>query len=182
MKTVLKVLLSVWILYHLAVIVILPNAGSFLARQGTNLLIPYGNTLGLNASWNFFSPDPAHTMYLAYRVRFDDENGNEVKEPLEGFLPPEKDQIVLDSSKRRLLYAMRFLVLDPNRLNLLMGPWLCRQHPGASEIAITHVVEAIPTLDVAVNQIDTPVKDLKKIVETGRNVFDCRATPDEVTF
>lgn len=166
-------------MYHLAVITVLANGGSFLARYWTPYLIPYANTFGLNNTWNFYSPDPAHTMYLEYRVRFDDEQGNEVKEPIEGYLPPEKDQIVVDSSKRRLLYAMRFLMLDPDRLNSLMSPWLCRQYPGASEIAITHQLEAIPSLDSAIVHMDTPVKELKEIVQTGRNVFNCRSTPDE---
>ena len=120
-------------------------------------------------------------MYLTYRVRYEDAAGNELREPEEGYLPPEKDQMVMDSSKRRLLYSMRFLVIDPRRLESLMGPWLCRQHPGASEITMTHVTEAIPPLDVAVAQIDTPVKNLKQVVQTGRNVFNCQATLDEVS-
>jgi hypothetical protein len=179
---VLKALISVWIVFHITVIVVLANGSSFFARRFSDWLLPYGNTLGLNSTWNFFSPDPAHTMYLQYRVRFEDEQGNELKEPIEGYLPPEKDQIVVDSSRRRFLYAMRFLLLEPSRMNTLMGPWLCKQYPGASEIAISHVLEAIPSLDVAITSPDTPVKDLKREVESGRNVFDCRKTPDEVAL
>lgn len=171
-----------WILFHLSVIVILANGSSFLGRHGATFLLPYGNSLGLNASWNFFSPDPAHTMYLQYVVRFEDENGNETREPLEGYLPPEKDQVVVDSSRRRLLYAMRFLILDRNRLETLMGPWLCREHPGASSIAISHVLEALPLLDVARAHPEASVKSLRRVAQSGRQVFDCRATPDEVAL
>ena len=73
-------------------------------------------------------------MYLQYRVRFEDSQGVELKEPIEGFMPPEKNQVVVDSSKRRMLYAMRFLLLDPSRLETLMGPWLCRKYIGANLI------------------------------------------------
>jgi hypothetical protein len=176
----LKVFLSLWIAYHLANIVILANGGSFLGRYWGPYLIPYGNAIGLNSTWNFFSPDPAHTMYLEYRVRFEDEQGNEVKESVEGFLPPEKDQIVIDSSKRRLLYAMRFLLLDQDRLHALMAPWLCRQYPGSSTLSVAHVVQAIPPFDRAITNLDTPVQALKNEVRSEAKSFNCRAAADEV--
>lgn len=179
-KKALKLILSLWIVYHIAVIVILANGSSILGRSYGWLLVPYANALGLNSTWNFFSPDPAHTMYLEYRVRFEDEQGNETREPIEGYLPPEKDQIVVDSSRRRMLYAMRFLMLDQNRLHALMAPWLCRQHPGASEITIAHEMQAIPSFDRAIANLDTPLRDLRQQYRSASQTFNCRAEPDEV--
>ena len=173
MKRIFKILISLWILYHLSVILVLANGSSFVGRNWSQFFLPYGNVLGLNSSWNFFSPDPAHTMYLQYKIRYEDGQGNELKEPFEGFLPPEKNQVVVDSSKRRMLYAMRFLLLDPSRLETLMGPWLCRKYPGASEVSISYILEALPSLDVALTNSETSIADLKKEAQSNSLVYRC---------
>jgi hypothetical protein len=141
--------LSLFILYHVAVIAILANGGSFLGRASQNWMAPYANPLGLNVGWNFFAPDPAHTMFIQYFVRFENEEGVELKEAVEGFFPPEKEQIVIDTSKRRMLYAMRFLITDEKRMKVLLGPFLCRQYPGASTIHVRDILEPIPNLDLS---------------------------------
>ena len=177
-----RFLLSVFIIFHLSVLVILANGSSYFGRSIGPYILPYANTLGLNNTWNFFSPDPAHTMYYKVRVFFEDEHGNEIKEPEEIFFPPEKGQIVVDSSKRRLLYAMRFLTLDSSRLTSLMGPWICRDHPGASRVRMDHLVEEIPNLDLAVTRMDEPLNSL--IIEKNyiSAEVDCRKPADEVAF
>lgn len=166
----------------MAAIFILPNGGSFIGRHMPAFLIEYANIIGANTSWNFFSPNPAQTMYLQYKVRFEDEQGNETKESVEGFLPPEKEKVVIDSSRRRFLYAMRFLLLDPNRLETLFEPWLCREFPGASSISVRSVQENLPTLDHALANLETPVVELKEEVKSASSDFRCGSTPNEVTF
>jgi hypothetical protein len=145
----LKALISIFIIYHLVVIIVLPNGFSYLGRVLHPFIVPYANTLGLNTTWNFFSPDPANTIFFEYSVRFEDEMGNPIKEPIFGVLPKEKDQIITDSSQRRFLYAVRFLMLDKNRLELLFAPWLCRQYEGATRVSIKQVTQQIPNLDMA---------------------------------
>lgn len=167
MKSWIKGLLSLWIVFHLAVILVLPNGSSYLGRLWGNYLTPYANALSLNSTWNFFSPDPVHTMYLHYRVDY------ESKESTEGYLPPEKDQLVVDSSRRRFLYAMRFLLLDSTRFETLLGPYLCRQNPGASKISIRHVLETLPSLDKAVALRDVPISELKQESQSGNLEVDC---------
>lgn len=127
----------------------MPNSGSYLGRQSEKLTTGYANILGLNTTWNFFSPDPAQTMFLKYMVWFDDVDVKNPKDPVEGFIPPEKEKIVLDSSKRRLLYAMRFLILDTHRMKTILAPWLCKQYPGAQLVKMEHILEAIPNLEMA---------------------------------
>ncbi|MCX7977885.1 MAG: hypothetical protein N2578_02655, partial [Bdellovibrionaceae bacterium] len=63
LRTPLLVLFSVWIVYHIVVISVIPNQSNFLNRYFEKAIVPYASQLGMNASWNFFSPDPAHTMY-----------------------------------------------------------------------------------------------------------------------
>ncbi len=171
-------LLSIFLAYHLMVILILPNSGSYLGRKTEKLITPYANILGLNTSWNFFSPDPAHTMFLKYRVWFNDLDSKEEKEPIEGFLPPEKEKIVLDSSERRFLYAMRFLILDTDRMKSILGPWLCRQHPGAVLVKMEHILEPIPILDRAELGESREIEG-RKLMELS---FECQSSgEDEVS-
>jgi hypothetical protein len=174
--------LSLFILFHLAVIVIMANGGSYLGRSFQAQLLPYANSLGLNATWNFFSPDPAHTMFYKYRVFFEDELGNETQPTIEGFFPPEKTHVVIDSSKRRLLYSMRFLTIDPSRIRSLMGPWLCKQHTGARRVRIEYVVEQIPLLDTAVSRRNEPMENLVTERNLINNEISCQGPADEVSL
>ncbi|MEZ0393126.1 MAG: hypothetical protein ACAH59_12970 [Pseudobdellovibrionaceae bacterium] len=123
----------------------LANGSSYLARTFWPWISPYGNAIGLTVNWNFFAPDPAHTMYIHYYAHFDEENAD----PVEGYIPPEKEKIVVDTSQRRFLYAMRFLILDERRMKILLGPYLCRIHSGAASIHIENILEPIPNLDIS---------------------------------
>ena len=176
----LKILLSIWLCYHVFCIVVLPNGSSFLGRYFENYILGYSNSIGINSTWNFYSPDPANTMYFSYTVHFENDQGEDLKPSVQEFLPPEKDQIVTDSSKRRLLYAMRYLALDPHRLQVLMAPWICREFAGASRISINHVIERIPILDVALSKMNERVSDLREIQESPNFDYNCKTAPDEV--
>lgn len=170
----LKVLLSLAICFHLLVMIVMPNGASYAGRNLSPVIGAYGSILGLNVSWNFFSPDPAHTMYLKFTVYFEDENRQELKEPLELFFPEEKDQGVWDLSRRRELYAMRYMVIDPRRVDLILGPWLCRAYPEASSVRIEHIVNAIPSLDEAVLFRESAVRDLGREYDFVSKEFRCR--------
>lgn len=148
-KTWLQALLSLFVVFHLSVMVVLANGSSFFGRSFQAVIVPYGNLISLNTTWNFFSPDPAHTMYLRYFVEFLDSDGNELQEPIEGFVPPDKEKISIDSSERRFLYAMRFLIIDQSRMETLLGPWLCKRYAGATFVSMEQSWRRIPSLDEA---------------------------------
>ncbi|MFP5519741.1 MAG: hypothetical protein ACLGGX_07550 [Bdellovibrionia bacterium] len=173
-RTAIKVILSLAIVYHLLVMILMPNLASFPGRRFQAWIAPYGNIIGLNASWNFFSPDPAHTMYLKYLVFFEDEQGNEVKEPEEYTIPPQKAEPVRDIREKRYLYAMRFMILDPNRLKNIMGPWLCKQHSGASSISMEHVIETVPPLEEAMTFEKMTLKELSREIQYVNLSVNCR--------
>ena len=175
-----KISLSLIAIFYILMVVIYPNGSSYLGRTIGNALLPVANTAGLNTTWNFFSPDPAHTMYFAYHVYFENEHGVEIKDSLSGYLPTEKNQIVTDASRRRMLYAMRFLMLDERRLNLLMAPWLCQQNPGASRVSIRSVVEKIPLMDEAIAKMNFSAESLRQEVDSRSTLFDCHGPQDEV--
>jgi hypothetical protein len=172
-----KVLISLWLVYHLLAVFVLPGGGSFVIRRLQSYLLPYANTVGVNTTWNFFSPDPANTMYFIYHINFENDEGEELKPREEGFFPPEKDKIVTNGSRRRLLYAMRFLMLDSRRLQTLMAPWLCREYPEASRVSIQMILEKIPSLDRALLAgADREQIDSQKVS------YSCHGPQDEISL
>ena len=178
-KTLCKILISLWIVFNIATMLIEPNISSYLGRLTYRWITPYANTVGLNSSWNFFSPDPAHTMYVAYRVYFSDDFGNETKEPVLGYMPREKNQKILNPIRRRDMYAMRFFAIEPKRFRTLLGPWLCRQNPEASTIEMEHVVETVPLLDqITIGKVQS-VRDFSQELQVSKARFDCKAVADE---
>jgi len=170
MKIFFKILISIWASYHLFCIWVLPNAGGFVGRYFADEIVPYGNAISMNTPWNLFSPDPANTMYFASIVHYDEAH---TSSDMEQFFPPEKSQIVTDSSERRLLYAMRYLVLDPRRIEVILGPWLCRLHPGALEVSIRYIMEKIPSYDLVLISPDKSVQQLKVTEESSSQFFTC---------
>jgi hypothetical protein len=169
----LKIILSVWIVYNVITLVVMPNAGSFLGRKFGTWLSPYANVVGLNASWNFFSPDPAHTMYIKYYVEFLNSEGENLQEPVIGYFPAEKNQGVMDINRRRELYVMRFMLIGPNRLQALFAPWLCRKYKGASSVHIEEVIETVAPLDEVLTVKDQSVSDLSREIQYANVDFRC---------
>lgn len=179
---VLKVLLSLWALYHIVVIVIMPNLGSYLGRGLQPAISDYASTIGFNAGWNFFSPDPAHVMYLHYTVHYGNPDMVEEKEAIENYFPAEKNKGIKDITRQRELYLMRFMVIDPMRLKSLFGPWLCRQYPEATYVEMEHVIETIAPLQQVVTLEDETVESLSKEVQFIRQSYSCDGKgDDEVT-
>ncbi len=129
-------------------ILLLPNYGSFLGRQYLSAFAQWGNLLVLNTSWNFFSPDPAHIMYFEYQYTNLDASQSR------GVFPPEGVMGTRDLRHRRDLYMMRYLALDPARIQNLLGPWLCRQNPQANDMHLTHYVKLIKPLEKSLLDAD----------------------------
>ncbi len=158
-------------------IIILGNGSSFLGRYFEAVFNPVANTIGLNTTWNFFSPDPAHVMYIKYFVFFEDELGATLKEPVQGFYPPIENQTEdFKLHKKRHSYAMRFMIIDPNRLQNFFSPWLCRQHPGASKVQVELIINRIPSLDKVVSLVNSNTETYENLVTTdemNRYVFEC---------
>lgn len=107
---VVRLIISVAILFHLAAVIAPPLSFSMPAPREAGLLPqrlffalrPYIDALHLNHGYAFFAPDPPDdTFLLRYRVTFDDG-----REPIEGKLPD------LDKHWPRLLYHRHFMLAD----------------------------------------------------------------------
>lgn len=179
-KPLLKIFLSLWIIYNIAVMLIMPNVGSYFGRVMSRFITPYAAVVGLNAGWNFFSPDPAHTMYLEYTVQYPDTPEGESVEPVEKIFPPEKNRPIYNPIRKRDMYATRYMALDPKRLRMLFGPWLCRQNPGASDIDVKLVVETVPPLDKVVQRPDLDLSEMSERLEFSREYIKCSNQDEEL--
>ncbi len=165
--------ISLVIVFHLSVVIILANGPSVLGRLHQDWIIGYANQLGLNQTWNFFSPDPSHIHYIRYFIHFENDAGDPVQDSIEGFIPEDKEKLVIDSSKRRMLHAVRALSLDEKRTEKLLAPWLCKTFPGATMVHIKHVMQLLPNLDRAAALLDRPVLDLSEDRPYRDLEFDC---------
>lgn len=181
-RNVLLAIFSAFIVFHLAVIVISPNSSSYPGRAFSWLLQPYGAALGLNTPWNFFSPDPAHTMYLRLQLHWQNEDGSFARDSEELFFPRARDLREMDLSKRRELYAMRYLMLDPRRVEALFGPWVCGRYQGLSNLTVEHIVQPIPDLDKAARLSVDSWRTEEAMKSFGRVDYRCTQTGDEVTL
>lgn len=175
----LKIAASLFVLYNLLAMLLMPNPWSFLGRRYGFLVAPYANAVGLNSSWNFFSPDPAQTMYISYDIEYLDEQGESQRGDERGTFPQASRHMVLDSNTRRELYAMRFMMIAPNRVQALFGPWLCREHPGATLIHFEEVVETVAPLDEALTLQEQSLPDLSRTLPMSRFDFRCDTPAEE---
>lgn len=172
-----KLSLLVLFIYFVSMMVVLGNGSSFLGRYFESFFTPVANTIGLNTTWNFFSPDPAHTMYIKYNVFFEDPYGVEKREAIEAFYPESKDQgndFRLD--KKRHAYIMRFMIQDPVRMEHFFIPWICSKNEGASKIQVEVILKRIPTLDQMTNVVNQHLKSYDSLVndeEISRYSYEC---------
>jgi hypothetical protein len=171
MKSAAKVLLSFFILFQVSAMLVLANNSSFLARKTEKIFFGWGNLIGLNTTWNFFSPDPAHTMYFRILLRFKDPE----KEFEEFYIPEETDRISLESSKRRFLYAVRYMLLSPDRIQKFLGPYFCRAYSDVDVVSVEPIFEMIPSLDRAVLGETARTKSSYEQIGMNRQSFACPA-------
>lgn len=172
----LRFIISVFLLYHLAVVLIMPNPGSLLGRKFSRYLTDYANTLGINTTWQFFSPGPAPVFYLEYDVESEDLDA----ETPSFQIPPKRRASYYDEFYNRTLYSMRFFVLAPvETFERFFVRWLCKQHPEAVSLAIRTVGEPVKNIERA--QGEESFDDLsEKMPIKQRQRFTCYRENSEV--
>ena len=153
--------------------IVMGNGSSFLGRYLGQYYFAVANTIGVNTTWNFFSPDPAHIMYIRYIVHFDDDYGNPTQESKEYFYPEQKDGSDFSMDVRRQNYMMRFLALDSERISKFFIPWICKKNPGATQVQFEIIINHIPSLDKVITLQDTPYAELLTTDEINQNVYTC---------
>jgi hypothetical protein len=139
--------LSVFIVYQLIVIIVLPNPSSILAHQVSSYLTPYANMFSMNTTWQFFSPNPGVVRYLEYAITYQDKKGEVVSEVYQ-WPPRHRDLIWVENYQRRNYHGLRS-TMAPEKLEKYLFPFLCRLHPKAETISLKASYNSVPSLERA---------------------------------
>jgi hypothetical protein len=169
-----KALLSVFLLYHLFTVILLPNSSSLAGRQMSRYVIPYGNLFGFNTTWQFFSPGPAPTFFLEYEIETADSYDLPPEEPRQ--YPDPRQGYSWSESFNRRFYGMRFFALDTFRLERFFIPFLCRMHPEAEFVTVQGIFEKIPAIERANEWAD--FKEMSERFTFPRQRFSCPEKED----
>ncbi len=163
----LKIGLSVFLVYHLITVLLLPVASSLAGRRLARYFIPYANTLGFNTTWQFFSPAPSPMFYLEYEL----ETGADDEVPETKTYPPARKGHTWDEGWSRRLFGMRFFALNEERLENYFVPFLCRENPTAKSVVIQAVFEKIEDVERVGEYAE--FKDMAERIDLPRRRYAC---------
>lgn len=165
-----RAILSVVLLFQLAVVTIGPNKETYHGLLLAPIFEPAFNALEFGQNWSFFAPDPGPAP-----VRLEWEILNDHSEVLRtGFFPEEGyPYFINERQTRRVALARFFFFSDERHLNV-WSSWICRSNPDASGVRLWKAEGKIPNLfkvQAGEEAIELPVFGERKSVG---NVF-CRA-------
>ena len=143
-------------------------------KNAKNYLAEYENWENVNAEelWRLWKSVLKCISLVAYSAHAD-EYGNSTQDSKEYFYPEQKDGSDFSMNVRRHNYMMRFIAIDPNRVNQFFVPWVCKQNPGATKVQFGLILTRIPSLDKVITLKGTPYDDLLVTEELNPNVFNC---------
>ncbi|MBX9767749.1 MAG: hypothetical protein K2X47_10795 [Bdellovibrionales bacterium] len=136
-----KLLLTLFGVYHLIVIVVIPNRSNYFNIPLGPYILPYANTMSLNVSWQFFAPEPGPAVFWEAEVKQD------LVTIAKEMLPEEENKFLLRTRYNRRVSMMRFLYNDFSRVSALYVPYLCRMYPEATDVKVTLSQVPFPTAD-----------------------------------
>ena len=146
LQIILKIFLSVFIVYHLTVIFVIPNSTSMVYEQLSPYVLPYGWTLRMATPWQFFSPDPADHYYFKYIVHYP----NKIKKTF--FWPPLKKEsnLMFFNHLRLTVQVFYFLIYNSGRfIRWHFLPYICSLHTEAIKIKLKVMTVKKPTFKEA---------------------------------
>lgn len=144
---VLKAGLSIFIVYHLLTIFILPMGSGLLIRELGRYFIGYANHAGINTTWQFFSPGPSSVFYLEYTYTYPsvnpsgDRSSDDVMpdESEAQFIPEKRDGRMISDYYIRRLASLQYLAINPARTEQFLVPWLCAKDKRAESITVRQI-------------------------------------------
>lgn len=144
-----RALLSVWIVFHLTCILLVPNRMGAFYQWLSPVVDPYVNFLEFSASWNFFAPE-AGAAPMGFEWEALDSEG----EPLSrGVFPvfPDPYPIYQRERQNRRMTLGRFMAMDDVRAEKMMGRYACQASSGAHSLRLWKILFGIPTVDEVKN-------------------------------
>lgn len=180
-----KVLLSIFIAYHLAAMLVIPNVGSLIGQDVSRFFLPYVNFFDFNTVWQFFSPNVTSTSYLQYQFSFPsgnsatepNDNGTTVEEsPIHKFPPLDGIGHPWDDSFGRQFSSLRFFLSVPDSFEKVFVPYLCRLSPNANGVWVQEINEKLPPIG---RYLHDGIHDQSERQEMPMQKFECRASSGE---
>lgn len=141
---------------------VLANPEGLLYRKLSPVYTTYGNLIGLNTTWRFFSPNPILDR-IEYEAIGYDESGAVSYQVTRTFPDRNFDVHSRESFNRMMNLAAVYAAKEELSDNYL-APWLCRRHPKADEIYLYIIRTALPNIEKAKFLIG----DRDSLAETNR--------------
>lgn len=154
-QIIVKIFLSIYIFYHLAVVFITPQRMSMLYERFGSYFISYAQTLFIDGSWNFYIPRRSHYYDFKYVVM-------EGKKKMGTFRwPPSRKEVKrIYLNHNRLIHHSRFFMIVGGRnIRRHFIPYLCDLHPSADKITVEATLKRKPRLK---NAFNSSIYDNKK--------------------
>lgn len=145
-RTGLRVVLSLFLLWHFPVVLIAPNSSIESLRSPDSLFNRYVGNFALGPYWSFFAPEPGPPpIYLEWEL--ENKLGQVIGRDM---MPqPKSPYFFRDQQSRRIAFTS-FVFADPTRLDAVMTSYICKHNPEADAIRLYRSSDPIPTmLDVA---------------------------------
>jgi hypothetical protein len=138
--------LSVYILFHLFCVLLVPNSDNYTGNYFLKALQPYVYFFELTNNWNFFSPNPEPPIYVEYELL--DDQGQTART---GRWPDVKDPFFWRERQTRRITAADFMVSQELRAEKMMVGYLCHQAQHPHSVRLWRVMEPVPTPDDVVS-------------------------------
>jgi hypothetical protein len=141
-RRLLVYLLNVWLVFHLAAIIIAPasvSPSSEMVQSAWRVVRPYLQLLYLNHGYHYFAPEPAESTLLTYTVELDDGTTFSGRIPHRRIHP-------------RLLYHRHFMLTEflnfppPDQQQVWHRSYarhLCRKY-GAAKVSLSRITHYLP--------------------------------------
>ena len=160
-----KILLSLFLVFHVVAIFVLPNPDSILYREWQGVIATYGSTIGMNTTWRFFSPNPSLST-VEYEVV---KSGHE---PEKFRYPASVEQVGSREAFNRLMNFAIFMAATRENLEKFLHPYICKMHPDAEQIAYYIITNKFPTIENAQLRASSR-EDLSVKARNPAGEFDC---------
>jgi len=134
-------LLTLFLVFHLSVLLITPNKENYFGYRVFRYIQPYVNFFEFSSEWTFFSPDPAPPLFIEWTVF--DQAGKEMKN---GTFPESGSPFIVGDRQVRRISATRFMLLGDGTAGRTLVPWLCNQTPGAYSVRLTRIFQNPPRM------------------------------------
>ena len=142
-STLIKILASAFILFHISSVFVLPNPEGILYRHWS-WVTNYGNLFGFNTTWRFFSPNPLIRV-LEYDVFYRDQTGDLQMSSFQ-YPKPLSQEPSREVYNRKMTNGM-FMLSRGDHFDKTLGVKLCSWHPRAETIAIYTKGRVFPSVE-----------------------------------